>query len=40
MDARLTVTVVIDGREVEAQPGSMIIEAADAADISPPIELR
>ena len=33
MDARVTVTVVIDGREVEAQPGSMIIEAADAADI-------
>ena len=33
MDARVTVTVVIDGREVEAQPGTMIIEAADAADI-------
>ena len=33
MDARATVTVVIDGREVEAQPGSMIIEAADTANI-------
>ena len=33
MDAPTTVTVVIDGREVTAQPGSMIIEAADAANI-------
>ena len=33
MDGRATVTVVIDGREVEARPGSMIIEAADAASI-------
>jgi len=33
MDAQATVTVVIDGREVVARPGSMIIEAADAAQI-------
>ena len=33
MDAQTTVTIVIDGREVEAQPGSMVIEAADAANI-------
>jgi len=33
MDAQATVTVVIDGREVEARPGSMLIEAADAAQI-------
>ena len=33
MDAPTTVTVVINGREVQTQPGSMIIEAADAANI-------
>ena len=33
MDAPTTVTVVINGREVHAEPGSMIIEAADAANI-------
>ena len=33
MDASTTVTVVINGREVDARPGSMIIEAADAANI-------
>jgi len=33
MDAQATVTVVIDGREVETRTGSMIIEAADAAQI-------
>ena len=33
MDAQTTVTIVIDGREVEAQPGSMVIEAAAAANI-------
>ena len=33
MDAPTTVTVVINGREVQTQHGSMIIEAADAANI-------
>ncbi len=33
MDAITTVTVNIDGREVQTHPGSMIIQAADAAGI-------
>ncbi|MBT7670794.1 MAG: 2Fe-2S iron-sulfur cluster binding domain-containing protein, partial [Proteobacteria bacterium] len=33
MDAKTTVTIVIDDKEVQTAPGSMIIEAADALGV-------
>ena len=33
MDAAVMINLSIDGREVQAQPGAMIIQAADAVGI-------